>query len=107
MAGNRRFRDGLLTLYVAENDSGQARLGISVSKSWGNAVVRNRMKRLLREAFRQSSGIAAGFDYLVIVAPGRGRSNKSPEGKKYLKTLTFEQVRASLLALIAKATGRP
>lgn len=105
LAGRRRYSNSLLTLYVAANDCKQARLGISVGKSCGNAVVRNRIKRLLREVFRQS-GMAGGFDYLVIVSGGPGRSNKSLEAKRYLKTLTFEQVRDSLVALTAKAGGR-
>ena len=48
---NRRQRAGdrLLTLFVAKNSTGNPRLGISVGKSCGNAVVRNRLKRLLED----------------------------------------------------------
>ena len=94
----RRRSDRLLTLYMAENDCGYPRLGVSVGKSHGNAVVRNRLKRLVREAFRQNQQqIPGGFDYVVMISPGR--SKKSKTGIK-ANLPTFEEVRASFLALL-------
>jgi ribonuclease P protein component len=95
-----RVSDEVLTLYIAKNDCGHPRLGVSVGKFWGNAVLRNRLKRLLREAFRQNQDqIPGGFDYLLMISRSRGKSDPSGS-KEAVRQLTFEQVKASLLALV-------
>jgi ribonuclease P protein component len=51
-----------------QSNPGQARLGITASRRIGNAVVRNRAKRLVREAFRATSQLwPRGVDVVVIV----------------------------------------
>lgn len=99
-----RFSDRLLTLYMAENDRGYPRLGVSVGKSSGNAVVRNRLKRLLRESFRQNQHqIPAGFDYLLMISLGRP---KKSEIAAKAKQPTFEEIKASFLTLVEEASRR-
>lgn len=52
----RRFEGTLMTAFVLPNDLNHNRLGITASrKALGNAVHRNRAKRLLKETFRQRS----------------------------------------------------
>jgi ribonuclease P protein component len=100
----RRSSNNLLTLYMAENDCGHPRLGVSIGKSRGNAVVRNRLKRMLREAFRQSQErIPSGFDYLLMISPRW--PGKSDTGTVVSRP-TFDQVKASFLALVKSSTNQ-
>jgi ribonuclease P protein component len=93
LADGYSARDGLLILYMRKNECGYPRLGVSVGKIHGNAVVRNRLKRLLREVFRQNQDrIPAGFDYLFLL-PHKDVTNIQP---------TFEQIKKSLLFLVDK-----
>ena len=63
----RGFLDGVMVVYGCENELPHARLGLSVSRKVGNAVFRNRWKRLLREAFRtRRAELPAGIDLVVI-----------------------------------------
>ena len=74
------------------------RLGLSVSRRIGNAVVRNAWKRRLREAFRVARRkIPAGQDYLVVV-----RSGAAPGGAD-----GAAKIEGMLVALAARIVSRP
>jgi ribonuclease P protein component len=70
-ARKRSASDPLLVVYACENALPHPRLGCSVSRKVGNAVVRNRYKRLFREAFRLTQhDLPPGVDLILIPRPG-------------------------------------
>jgi ribonuclease P protein component len=61
----------VLYWFDREDDPAEPRLGLAVPKAAGNAVARNRIKRQLREAWRERlEGIPPGRDYVLIAKPG-------------------------------------
>ncbi len=63
-----------------------SRIGFSVTKKVGNAVVRNRYKRIMRDLFRRSELKVKGLDVLVIVSPYITKNvHGSKEQEKCLK----------------------
>lgn len=85
--------DGTLVLCALKTIPGQPpRIGITIPKKTGNAVVRNRWKRLIREAYRlQQKDLPRGFDY--IVRPKKGSKANATE------------IQVSLISLAKRVTS--
>ncbi len=85
-----------LTLIVLDNTTARARLGCAVSRRVGNAVVRNRIRRLLKELFRHHAHRWPPVDLVVIAKPELAEL----AAERYA---TFERV---LLPIIERAVLR-
>jgi len=87
----RSVANRLLVLYIYENDIGFNRLGVSVSKKVGGAVVRNRVKRLIKENLRTKE-ILAGHDMVVVVRPAAAEADFYEIGKSLSNLLDRHKI---------------
>lgn len=61
--GNRNF-----TLYVKKNGLAHSRMGFSINKKVGKAVIRNKIKRRLKALYTEvSPRLTPGYDYVIVV----------------------------------------
>lgn len=82
--GKSQIHPGLVT-YVRKNRYGTARMGITTGKKIGTAVMRNRCRRVIREAYRALlPEIVGGWD-IVFVARTRTGQLKSTELQRIME----------------------
>ena len=95
--GRRHFAAHLTVFYLPRQTAEGVRVGFTVGKVLGGAVVRNRMKRRLREAVRLHGMVPAAMD--VVINP-----------KKSLLAAAFVDVQREIrraFEVIEKAAGKP
>jgi ribonuclease P protein component len=88
--GKRVSRDGFVLQALSLGEDRPARFGFTVTKKVGNAVVRNRIRRRLREAVRIAGAAkaSAGTNYVLV-------------GRRAALTLEFDRLVADLLSGLA------
>ena len=78
-ARGRRLGDGYFTVIATANQMGAPRLGLAVAvRAAGNAVARNRLRRLIRESFRLHQHALPALDLIVGCRP---RAREAPPGE--------------------------
>lgn len=87
-ARGKSYTNPALVVYVQKNRAGICRIGITVSKKIGNAVCRNRCKRIIRAAYTLlEPQICGNYDFVFVA---RGKT-------KYLKSTEIQAVMLSIL----------
>lgn len=83
----KSFSNALLVLYIYKNKKNLNRIGISVSKKVGKSVVRNRVKRLIKESYRLNKDkLNIGYD-LVFIARNAANGRNYNEIDEAVKNL--------------------
>jgi ribonuclease P protein component len=92
-ARGRTRADRLLVVHFVANACAHDRYGISTGRRLGNAVVRNQIRRRVREILRAAPrGGGQGWDILVVVRPAS-------------TSASFDELRVALERLLASARG--
>jgi len=90
-ARGRSYTNPALVLYCIKNHEGICRVGITTSKKIGNAVERNRCRRVIMAAYRNAAPLCSGGWDLIFVARFKTKHMKSTE----IERIMTEQLRAA------------
>ena len=71
--GRKAAMPGLVVQVLPRNDSAPARIGFTVTKKVGNSVVRNRIRRLVREWLRLHGWVPDGWDVVLVAKTSAAR----------------------------------
>ncbi len=86
-----------LVVYAAHAEQPWTRIGLTVSRKVGGSVVRNVVKRRLREAFRRNKrDLPLGFDLVVIARVGAGDADYETLERELLEACCNARKRARL-----------
>ncbi|MCR4430274.1 MAG: ribonuclease P protein component [Tepidanaerobacteraceae bacterium] len=88
----RRFSCPYFNIYIKKNNLEATRLGVSISRKIGKSVVRNRIKRRIKEAFRRNmNSIKKGFDIVISV-------------KKEMIQLDYESIKREMKNILKRGS---
>lgn len=68
----KKLKGKYVIVVFKDNNSGFGRLLVVVSSKVGNAVMRNRIKRIIREIFRKNIRASGGYDFMIIARYSAG-----------------------------------
>ena len=86
----RSMANKLLIIYILENKYEYNRIGFTVSKKVGKSVIRNRVKRILRESYRlNEEKILQGYDIIIVA---RNTASKA----------SYKEIESAMLHLFRK-----
>jgi ribonuclease P protein component len=66
----KSFANKKLVIYYIKNNDEKLRVGISISKKVGKAVVRNRLRRLIKENIRLNQNLKSGYSMIFLARVG-------------------------------------
>ncbi len=93
---------GIVTCYFRQNKLPYNRMGITAGKKLGNAVTRNRAKRMLRAAYRlEEKNFPIGYD-LVFVARNDIAQRKTDELCRFFRERLIKEIDKTALAPVKK-----
>ncbi|KUO76315.1 MAG: hypothetical protein APF77_20060 [Clostridia bacterium BRH_c25] len=92
----RYYVEKYVVMYIIMNNSASNRVGFSVSKKVGNSVVRNRVKRLMKEVYRHFRGnMKMGHDIVFTARAGSGAADYSKIEKNIVSILKKAKLQKS------------